>query len=502
MTSTNSEKRVRTRFAPSPTGFVHVGSLRTALYAYLFAKKNNGDFLLRVEDTDQSREVAGAVENLLFSLKWAGIEPDEGVCLDQGGKASEKGDFGPYTQSKRLEIYQGHVQELVDKGFAYYCFCTSERLETLRQAQEANKRPTKYDRHCINLTPAEIEEKIKNGEKYVVRMKIPDGQTIEFTDIVRGQVRVNTSEIDDQIILKSDGFPTYHLASVVDDHLMEISHVIRAEEWLSSTPKHILLYQFFGWQAPEWAHLSLLLNADKTKLSKRQGDVAVEDYRAKGYLPEAVVNFVALLGWNPGTDQEILSMSELVEKFTLEKVHKAGAIFDLQKLDWMNGEYLKKMPLTDLKSVAMPFLEKNFGPENIAKLSSTLDQILIMEQQRISNLNQIGLGLDFLTTDKLDYDPNILTWKKSDAQGTTGSLKMLVEEVSKYSTLDWTAAKLQEKIVNFIKENNLTNGEMLWPMRVALTGLEKSPTPFEVAEILGQEKTLARLNEAISLLTN
>lgn len=492
--------KIRTRFAPSPTGYLHVGNLRSALYAYLFAKQNKGIFFIRVEDTDQARKVEGAVENMLNTLKWAGIEPDEGQILDSEGKASEKGKFGPYTQSQRLDIYREYAQELIGKGLAYYCFCTPERLEEVRKSQEAAKKPTRYDGHCRNLSADEAKKRIEAGERYVIRMKVPAGETIEFEDMIRGRVKFRSDEIDDQVILKSDGFPTYHLAHVVDDHLMQTSHIIRGEEWLPSTPKHLLLFKYFGWEAPQYAHLSLILNPDKTKLSKRQGDVAVEDYRDKGYLPEALVNFIALLGWNPGTEQEIFSLEELVKEFSFDHIHKAGAVFDHQKLDWMNGEYIKKLSFEEFAKVAKPFLERNLGKLADAADERTERKALAMEQTRISKLSEAGEGVGFLFQQKLQYDPQLLIWKKSDANNAKKNLEILVKELEGYDEADWTAGQLEEKIISFIKESSLTNGEMLWPMRVALTGQEKSPTPFEVAEALGKGKSLARLSEAIKLL--
>jgi glutamyl-tRNA synthetase len=491
--------KVRTRFAPSPTGYLHIGGLRTALYAYLFAKQNKGVFYLRVEDTDQSREVAGAVENLLKSLKLAGIIPDEGIISEDGGKAREIGHFGPYTQSQRLDIYRRHAQQLVDSGKAYYCFCTPERLEVLRHSQEAAKQPTRYDGLCRKLSPEEVKEKLDRGEKYVIRMKVEperDG-VIEFEDLVRGKISVHSKEIDDQILIKADGFPTYHLAHIVDDHLMKTTHIIRAEEWLPSTPKHILLFKAFGWQPPRYAHLSLIVNPDRSKLSKRQGDVAVEDYLAKGYLPEAIVNYVALLGWNPGTEQEIFSLKDLLKEFSFDKIHKASAVFDIKKLDWMNGEYIKKLPLKKFVELARPYLEKNVG--SIID-DSKIDKIMKLEQQRVSRLSETGEKLEFLFTDTLGYDGQILVWKKSDAASAIKNLGLVAEKLSGYS--DWSKDNLEKSLIEFIKSQGLSNGEVLWPLRVALTGQEKSPTPFEVAEILGKEKTLVRIKEAIEKIKN
>jgi len=496
----HKQPTVKTRFAPSPTGFLHIGNLRSVLFEYLFAKHNNGTFFLRIEDTDQAREVEGAVDNLLKILKWVGIEPDEGLFINSEGKVAEKGSFGPYTQSQRLDLYQKYAQELIDKGHAYYCFCSSERLATLRQEQEQAKKPTKYDGLCRNLSLEEAKARITDGEKYVIRMKMPENKDIEFEDMVRGKIKFNTRELDDQVLLKADGFPTYHLAHVVDDHLMEATHVIRGEDWLPSTPKHIILFDYFNWQAPIYAHVPNVLNLNKSKLSKRQGDVSTEDYRAKGYLPEALINYLALLGWNPGTEQEIFSMEELIKEFSFDKVHKAGAVFDLKKLDWMNSEYIKKMDLDKFIDLARPYLEKNIGGEIKNIDENRLQKIYELEKQRIFKLSEIGEGVKFLFTDSLDYDGQMLVWKKSNPETAIKSLSFLIDELNDYSESNWTAKGLEEKIINFVITNNFNNGEVLWPMRVALTGQEKSPTPFEVAEILGKEKTIERLQKAVEKL--
>ena len=325
----------RVRFAPSPTGYLHVGGLRTALYNYLFAKRNNGTFVLRIEDTDRNRYVEGAVENLIKALNWAGLNYDEGPEVG--------GNFGPYLQSERLDIYKKYADELIEKGKAYYCFCTPERLKSLKEEQEKQKLPqAKYDKHCLHLSKEEIANNLAAGIAKVVRLNVEQNHTIKFDDIIREHVEFESNNVDDQVLIKSDGYPTYHLANVVDDHLMKITHVIRGEEWLSSTPKHVLLYDAFGWERPIFAHLPLLLNPDRSKLSKRQGDVAVEDYRDKGYLKDALINFVALLGWNAGDDKEFYYMDELIYSFSLERVNKAGAVFDLQKLNWLNAEHLQQ----------------------------------------------------------------------------------------------------------------------------------------------------------------
>src|SRR3989339_1833333 len=347
---------VKTRFSPSPTGFLHIGSLRTALYNYLFAKKHGGTFLVRVEDTDRERLVEGAVESLIRTLETVGITYDEGPILVDG-RLSEKGPNGPYTQSQRLPIYKEHAQKLVEQGSAYYCFCSKERLEELRNQQQIAKLQTKYDRQCLKLDHEEISRRLAAGESHVIRLQIPDGETT-FQDEIRGPITISNSEIDDQVLMKADGYPTDHLAVVVDDHLMGVTHIIRGEEWISSVPKHVLLYNAFGFPMPSFAHLPLILNADKSKLSKRQGDVAVEDYLAKGYLPEALVNFVALLGFNPTGDREIYPVEELIDAFDLSCVNKSGAVFDHQKLDWMNGQYIKQLTNEELVIRCKTFLEK------------------------------------------------------------------------------------------------------------------------------------------------
>jgi glutamyl-tRNA synthetase len=330
---------------------LHVGGLRTALYNYLFARKNKGTFVLRIEDTDRARFVEGAIENLIDTLYWAGLEYDEGPKVG--------GARGPYVQSERTEIYRQHVQQLIQSGKAYYAFDKPEELDEMRKTLEKQGLFPKYDRRALKLAPDEVKAKLAAGEPAVVRMKVPDSTVIGFDDIVRGRVEFSSDLIDDQILLKSDGYPTYHLANVVDDHLMGITHVIRGEEWLSSTPKHVLLYQFFGWELPQFAHLPLLLNPDKSKLSKRQGDVAVEDYRKKGYLKEALVNFVAFLGWNPGDEREVFTLEELVKEFSLERVGKSGAVFNIDKLDWMNFQHLRSKPEAEVLRMLKEYLAQS-----------------------------------------------------------------------------------------------------------------------------------------------
>jgi glutamyl-tRNA synthetase len=465
---------VRTRFAPSPTGFLHIGGLRTALYNFLFAKKNNGKFILRIEDTDQTRTVPGALENILQTLKLFNLNYDE----------------EPYFQSKRLDLYQKYAIELISKNHAYYCFCSPQRLEDLRKQQEANKQPPKYDKHCLKFSKQEIEDKLKNNEPHVVRLNVPPGQKIRFNDLVHGEITISSDEIDDQILLKSDGYPTYHLANVVDDHLLQISDVIRGEEWIPSTPKHILLYSAFGWESPKFAHLPLLLSRSRKKLSKREGDVAVKEFLDQGYLPEALLNFVAFLGWNPKTEQEIFSLDELIDAFSLDKVNKAGAIFDQDKLDWFDGQYIRKLTIEDLSGRINRYL-----PEESKKYPKEFVlQILKLEQERLRKLSEIGERVRyFFETPK--YDSDLLIWKKTDKNVIKENLQKLFDFLQTNDTSE-TAIK------KFIEEKNLKTGEVLWPLRIALSGLQASPSPFEIMSAFmiltnGKQIILDRIKKAI-----
>ncbi len=517
-----SEKKVRTRFAPSPTGFVHIGSLRTALFSFLFARHNKGAHVLRIEDTDQSRLVEGAVANLLMVMGRMGVEFDEGAYVNAEGKLLERGEFGPYLQSERLPIYQKHVQELVDSKKAYHCFCTEERLDALRKEQTALKKPPMYDKLCKSLTEDELQNKMSEfnaaGISPVVRFAMPSEGTTTVHDLVFGDIRYENKLLDDQVILKSDGFPTYHLAVVVDDHYMEITHVVRGEEWIPSTPKHLLLYEAFGWVPTSFAHLPLILNPDKSKLSKRQGDVSVEDFLNKGYLPEALLNFVAFLGWNPKTEQEKFSLEELIEQFDLAKVNKSGAVLDTNKLDWLNGQYIKQKVSHELANLLVPYwveagmLHGQLNNLTIKQLEDLpakreyLEFIATLEKERLKKLSEIGERTGYFFK-RPEYEPELLVWKKSTAedakeklQGLITFFKNLPAEV--FNTHETLQNSLME---DYIQKNQYDVGSVLWPLRVALTGEKASPGPAEVASVLfrglGLEEILTRLQTAVSLLS-
>ena len=513
--------KLRVRFAPSPTGFMHVGNFRNALYNYMVAKKLNGDFILRIEDTDQKRFTIGALENILKVLSWAGVIHYEGPFTETlfrklPGLSSETceksknypeiyhiGDYGPYIQSEKLKVYKKYAEELVKKGHAYYCFCEPEKLEEMRRDQQAAKKPPIYDRYCLrNLSEDEVNKNLKNNCPHTIRLKVPENETVEFEDLVRGKVKFSTDIIDDQVLLKSDGFPTYHLANVVDDHEMKITHVIRGEEWLPSTPKHILLYKYFGWEIPKFAHLPLLLNPDRSKLSKRQGDVAVEDYIKKGYLKEAIINFVALLGWNPGKGetQEIFSIKELIDKFDLSHVHKGGAVFDIKKLDWMNAEWIKKISIDELYERALPFYKDFYKkiPSPLIPQNSEnyIKKVLTVERERLIKLCEVGESNKFFFGE-INYEKDLLRWKEMNGEDLKKSLEKSLETLTNISDKNWTRENLEKTLLAAAGEKR---GDLLWPLRAALTGEQKSPSPFEVAWVLGKEETIRRIKKAIEKL--
>lgn len=484
-------KEVRLRFAPSPTGYLHIGGLRTALYNYLYAKHNKGKFILRIEDTDQTRFVEGAIENLIDSLHWAGIKYDEGVFVEDG-KIVEKGEYGPYIQSKRLDIYKKYVDELIETGHAYYCFCSKERLDAVREEQKIKGLIPKYDGLCRNISLEEARERISKGEEYVVRLKLPPNYDIKFHDLVRGDIVINTNDIDDQVLLKSDGFPTYHLAVVVDDHLMEISHIVRGEEWLPSTPKHVYLYEAFGWEKPIYVHLPTVLNKDRKKLSKRHGDVSVEDFRDKGYLPEALVNYLALVGWSPEDNQEIFTMDELIEKFSFERVSKTGGIFDKDKLNWVNGHYIRNSSVQRITDLAIPYLKEagliddKFAEERY----SWLELLVKTVQESLDTVAQIPEKVDFIFKENIDIvEEDALEVLKGEQ--VPAVLRAIKEELKNVEVLDEEYAKGLMKLVQ--KATGVKGKNLFMPARVALTGSTHGPEFVNILVLLGKENIIKRI---------
>ncbi len=487
---------IRTRIAPSPTGYLHLGSLHTFLFNYYFTKKNGGEMVLRVEDTDRTRYVEGAIEALITILDRMGILYDEGPIL-KNGKIIQKGSHGPYIQSERLDTYRAQAKQLVDAGHAYYCFCSKERLNTVREEQQKLKLPTKYDRTCLSLSAQEVEQKLSAGESSVIRLKIPEGKTT-FTDEIRGQITIDNTEIDDQVLLKTDGFPTYHLAVVLDDHAMGITHIIRAEEWISSVPKHLILYRFFGWAEPSYAHVPLVLNPDRSKLSKRQGDVSVESYLEKGFLKETLLNFIGILGFNPSSDREIYTQEELIAAFDIKKVSKSGPIFDVNKLLWMNGQYIKNLSTEELVARVKPFLTG--AGQTIEE--GLLRRICEVEKTRMNILSDIS-ELSACYQKLLDYNTESLVWKKSSREDA----RLQLQDIhTLFTTLpNETFEKielLEEAVKRYIEETGKENGNVLWPLRVALSGKEKSASPFELAWVLRKEGSLFRISHAITLLSS
>ena len=470
---------IRTRFAPSPTGFLHIGGLRTALFSYLFAKRNNGKFILRIEDTDQSRKQEGTDLAVLESLKNLGLVFDE--SFEVGG------EFAPYVQSQRLALYRKYADDLLEKKAAYHCFCTAERLEKMRAEQIAQKLAPRYDRTCRKLSDVEIKKNLQANKPYTIRLKINYSQgSYKVQDLLRGEVCFKAAQLDEQILMKSDGFPTYHLASVVDDCLMKISHVIRGEEWLPSTPKHLQIYDALGWQAPQFIHLPLLLSEDRTKLSKRQGDVAVTDYLKQGFLSESILNFIALLGWNPGTKQEIFSLAELVENFSIEKLSKSGAIFDIKKMRWMNQQYIKKLDDTELLEKLEPFLAEKYKA-----LEKNLLQLMLKASrnalQQLGEINEILAVFDTKEKDKQEKTA-LAQLQEPKVQKI---LQCLIQQIQSAKKWDEMTFKLAMKNT---QNQTAVKGKELWmPVRLALTSKEQGPELPLMAEIFGKKKCIERL---------
>ncbi|KPU26542.1 glutamyl-tRNA synthetase [Caloranaerobacter sp. TR13] len=482
---------VRVRFAPSPTGYLHIGNLRTALYDYLFAKNQGGKYILRIEDTDRTRYVEGAIENLIESLLWVGVKHDEGVFIENG-KLVQKGEYGPYIQSERLDIYKKYVDELIEKGHAYYCFCSKERLDKIREEQKSKGLTPRYDGHCRNITLEEAKKRIEAGHEYTVRLKLPPNKDIKFKDLIRGEITINTNDLDDQVLLKSDGFPTYHLAVVVDDHLMKITHIVRGEEWLSSTPKHIFLYEVFGWAKPVYVHLPTVLNKNKKKLSKRHGNVAVGDFRKKGYLPEALVNYLALVGWSPEDNREILSMEELINEFSFDRVSKTGGVFDIDKLNWINGQYIRKSDVDRITKLAIPHLvEAGFiNEDDIKNRYEWIKMIVSAVQEKISYISEIVDKAYVFFKDKVEPE-NEEVIEVLKAEHIPNLIEAFEEELNSIEEID------EEFALNLFKKLQKKTGakgrKLYMPIRAILTGQLHGPDLVKTILILGKQNILKRI---------
>lgn len=483
--------KVRVRFAPSPTGDPHVGNIRTAIFDWLFARHHGGTFVIRVEDTDQSRAVEGSTEGMLDSLRWLGMDWDEGP--EAGG------DYAPYRQSERLPLYQKKVQKLLGEGHAYQCYCSSERLAQIREEQSKRKEQVGYDRHCRDLTDEQRQEQAGSGVTPVVRFKMPLDGTTTVDDLIRGEVTFENKLIDDFVMMKSDGFPTYHLAHIVDDHMMEISHVLRAEEWLSSIPRHLQLYKALGWEPPLFAHLPIILAPDRSKLSKRHGATSIMEYREMGYLPHTMVNFLTLLGWSLDDKTELFTSEELIQHFSLERVTKSSAIFNKDKLDWMNGYYIRQMSSDELADALLDFWER-YQPSEIPELPGRdfVIQIVPLIQERLKTLVDAAPLIAFFFQDEIYYEGAELIQKGMDTSGTMNGLRAAYDGLSGLPSFD--SESIEGLLRPMAKELNVKAGQLFGSLRVATTGLKVAPPLFETMEVLGKEQTLDSIKKAIERL--
>lgn len=485
------DKPVRVRYAPSPTGFPHVGNIRTALFNWLFARHEKGSFIVRIEDTDTARTVEGAVEVILESLKWLGMDWDEGP--------DKPGAYGPYRQSERLEYYRKAAEKLIAQGDAYYCYCSSERLDEMRAAQVSRKEPPGYDRACRELSADERAVCLAGCPKPVVRFKAPLEGSTSFCDLIRGEVTFENRSIDDFILLKADGYPTYHLASIVDDSLMEISHVMRAEEWISSTPKHVLLYRALELEMPQFAHLPMILGPDRSKLSKRHGAVSITQYRDEGYLAEAMVNFLALLGWSLDDKTDIISAATLVENFSLERIGKTAAVFNREKLEWMNGVYIRNLEVSELARLALPFLEQGL-PSSVSRPldEKYVETVMPLIQERAKTLKEIPSLVYFFFTPGIEYPAESLIGKKMDAQTTLEALEATLQELERTKSFDHDS--LEQRLRPLAERLGLKAGQLFSSIRVAITGVNVSPPLFETMVVLGRQTCNERIQQATSKL--
>ena len=486
-----NEKPARVRYAPSPTGYPHVGNIRTALFNWLFARNSKGSFIVRIEDTDTARTVPGAVEVILDSLNWLGLDWDEGP--------DKSCSFGPYYQSQRLDYYRDAAMELVKQGYAYSCYCSSERLDEMRACQVAQKTPPGYDRKCRNLSAEERQACETGCERPVIRFKGPVAGETTFIDAIRGPVTFENRTMDDFIILKADGFPTYHLANVVDDHLMQISHVLRAEEWISSTPKHLLIYQALGYEPPVFAHLPMILGPDRSKLSKRHGAVSITQYRDEGYLPQAMVNFLALLGWSLDDKTDIIDVETLVENFSLERIGKTAAVFNREKLDWMNGVYIRSLDAARFTRAALPVLEGRL-PDSVKRPLEFeyAEKVLALVHERAKTLGEVPVLTSFFFVSVLSYDASLLIGKRMDKQGTMHALEAAHEKLVKLQCFD--SDSLEAALRPLAEELELKAGQLFGVLRIAVTGLTVAPPLFETMTVLGRDACLERIQAAVEKL--
>ena len=481
--------KIRTRFAPSPTGKMHVGNLRTALYAFLIAKHEDGDFLIRIEDTDQERFVEGATEIIYRTMDGAGLHHDEGP--------DKEGSVGPYVQSERVKsgLYMDHAKALVEKGGAYYCFCGKDRLGSLKEAAEEKKEVFRYDKHCLSLSKEEVQSRLDAGDAFVIRQNNPMEGKTTFKDVIYGEITVDNAELDDMILIKSDGYPTYNFANVVDDHLMGITHVVRGNEYLSSSPKYNRLYEAFEWEVPTYVHVPLITDESHKKLSKRSGHSSYEDLLEQGFLKDAIVNFTALLGWSPSDNQEIFTLEELIKAFDYTSINKSPAVFDMKKLAWMNSEYIKKMDEATFLENALPEVGKVISDGDM-----DLKAIALMTQPRIERFTEVADMIDFFQ-EVPDYDIALYNHKrmKTNPENSLENLTALLPVLEGHD--DWSVDGLHDLVMAFVEEKGMKNGQILWPLRTILSGKESTPGgAFDIAAILGKEKSLDRIRQGLEKL--
>jgi glutamyl-tRNA synthetase len=490
-----TDTTVRVRIAPSPTGDPHVGTAYIGLFNYAFAHHHGGAFLLRLEDTDRERYKESSAHAILEALTWLGINPDEGPEIG--------GPVGPYIQSERLAIYREFAEQLVQAGHAYHCFCSRERLAEMREAQEAAKEAVKYDRFCLcTMHEEERRQRVRDGEPYVIRMKMPDAGATSWTDLVRDAVSFENALIDDQVLLKADGYPTYHLANVVDDHLMGITQVIRAEEWISSTPKHLVLYQMFGWEPPQFAHLPLLRNPDRSKISKRHSHTSLHWYRDEGILPQALLNFLALLGWSHPEEKEVFTLEELVERFTFERFNQSGPVFDLEKLRWLNGVYIRALAPDELYAAVEPFLQRaglvQAHPEPEERAFAK--QCVVLEQEKVRTLAEFADLVAFMFNPNFTYeDEAVKKWLRPAPEHVRPAFYQMIEHIEPLPEEALTAEKYEEITRTIAEALGVGAGKVIHPTRVAMSGRTKGPSLFHMMEVLGKQEVLYRFNRTIDV---